>query len=71
MEKRLRGSNIICSIILRLWPGKNIKWGKGEGDGNFGEENQDLIKWGCEEIKVVGNFIHPCSYHLSDFRIWR
>ena len=21
--------------------GKNIKWGKGEGDGNFGEENKD------------------------------
>ena len=24
--------------------GKNIKWGKREGDGGFGEENQDLKK---------------------------
>ena len=26
--------------------GKNIKWGKGGGDGNFGEENQDFKNWG-------------------------
>ena len=24
---------------------KNIKWERGEGDGNFGEEN-DFTKWG-------------------------
>ena len=24
--------------------GNNIKWGKEEGDGNFGEGNQDLKK---------------------------
>ena len=35
---------------------------RGEGDGNFWEENQDLIKLGVvigEEYQVVGNFIHP------------
>ena len=28
--------------------GKNIKWGRAGGDGNFGEENQDLkqLGWG-------------------------
>ena len=26
--------------------GKKIKWGRGEGDGNFGEENKDHKKWG-------------------------
>ena len=26
--------------------GKNIKWGRGEGDGNFGEENVDFKTWG-------------------------
>ena len=36
--------------------GKNIKLGRGEGDGNFGEENQELKKWGlgrttsCNEL---------------------
>ena len=30
-------------IIEAVW--KNIEWGKGEGDGYFGEENQGLKKW--------------------------
>ena len=39
--------------------GKNIKWVKGEGDGNFGGENQDLKRYGVgEEYQVVGKFIH-------------
>ena len=33
--------------------GKNIKWGRGVGDGNVGEEIQNLKK-------ILGNFIHPC-----------
>ena len=37
---------------------KNIKLGRGEGGGNFGEENQDFKNWGGEEYQVVGNFIH-------------
>ena len=32
--KRKQGYNIKAV-------GKNVKWGRGEGDGNFGEENQD------------------------------
>ena len=38
--------------------GKNIKWGK--GDGNVGEENKDKINGDGEEYQVVGSFIHPC-----------
>ena len=40
---------------------KNIKWGSGADDGYFGEENQDIKKWGGEEYQVVGNYIHPCQ----------
>ena len=32
--------------------GKNIKWGKKEGDGNFGEENQDFKKGMGNNIKL-------------------
>ena len=33
--------------------GKNIKWGRGEGDGNFGEEKRDLNKMGAgKNIKL-------------------
>ena len=42
-KERVRGSNIIFPIILRLL-GKNIKRGKGEGR-KVQEENQDLKKW--------------------------
>ena len=31
-----------------------------EGDGNFGEENQDLKKGDWEDYQVTRNFIHPC-----------
>ena len=36
--------------------GKNIKWGRREG-----EDNHNFIIWGCsgQEYKVVGNFIQP------------
>ena len=34
MEKMERGRNIIFPLIEGVE--KNIKWGKGEGDGNFG-----------------------------------
>ena len=38
--------------------GKNIKWGRGEGDGNF--EKKMKIKSGVgEEYQVVWNFIQP------------
>ena len=38
--------------------GKNIKWGRVVGDGNFREENQGL-KNGWEEYQVVENFSPP------------
>ena len=55
MEKRERESIIIFPILLRILG----RISGGEGDGKFGEENQDLIKWGWGEYQVVGNFIHP------------
>ena len=46
-----RGSNIISPIILRL----SGKISNGEGNGNFGEENQDLKKMMLEKnIKLLG-----------------
>ena len=40
--------------------GKIIKWGSGEGDENFGEENKHLKKGGLgKKYQVVGNSIHP------------
>ena len=40
--------------------GKDIKCGRGDWNGNFREENQELTKNGDrEEYQVVGNFIHP------------
>ena len=38
---------------------KNIQWGRGEGKGNFGEENQDLENGGGSNYLVVWNFINP------------
>ena len=33
--------------------GRNIKWGRGEGDGNFEEENQDFKTMGVgKNIKL-------------------
>ena len=49
--KRESESNITYNIKA---VGNNIKWEKGEGEGNFGKGYQDLKIWGC-----VGNFIHP------------
>ena len=39
--------------------GKNIKWVREDGDGNFGGENQNFTNWGGEEYQVAMNFIHP------------
>ena len=44
--------------VEAVW--KNIKWGRKEGEANFGEENQDLINEGGEDYQVVGNFIQLC-----------
>jgi len=42
---RVRGKHYTIRTV-----GKNIKWGRGEGDGNFEEENQDFKKWRWERI---------------------
>ena len=43
--------------------GKNIKWEKGGGDGQFGAENQVLKKW---DEGVGWHFIHPW-FHIIFF----
>ena len=44
--------------------GKNIKWGGGEWDGNFGKKIKIKKNGGGEENQVVGNFIQPC-FHVK------
>ena len=41
--------------------GKTIKWGRGEGNGNFWKILKILKNEDGEEYQVVGNFIHPCE----------
>ena len=44
-EKKEKGKQYnLPSNNMAVW--KNIKWGKGVGDGNFGKENQDFFKNG-------------------------
>ena len=47
VEKRL---NIYHLFFIFMAVGKNIKWGKREADGNYGEENKDLKKLGLGGI---------------------
>ena len=42
--------------------GKHIKWGKGEEDGHFGEENKDLKIGGGKDIKLQGTLYTPALY---------
>ena len=44
--------------------GENIKWGRGEGNGNFGKKIKIKKNGVREEYQVVGSFIHPCIYLL-------
>ena len=44
----------ISPFLLRL--GKNMKWGKGEGDGNFRGRKSRFKKGGGEEYQVVDLF---------------
>ena len=45
--------------------GKNIKLGKVEGDGNFGEENRDLNKIGWERISSCSDLFTPLKGIVS------
>ena len=40
--------------------GKNIEWGKREGDENCGEDNQDLKKLGWGRISSYRELYTPC-----------
>ena len=48
--------------------GKNIKWGKVEGEGNFGEEYQDFKKWGWGRISEWMNC--PCWNAARKFSLF-
>ena len=49
--------HIKCTNINAV--GKNIKLGKGEGDGNFWEENKDLKKWGWGRVLSFRKLLLP------------
>ena len=53
MEKRVRGSNIICSIILRLM-GRLSRREEGKGTENFGEEIQIFKMRAGKNFKLQG-----------------
>ena len=60
-----KGRNVIFRIILTIRAvGKNINWGRGKADENFGEENQDFKKnwWLGIIYRVVQNFLRPCNF---------
>ena len=52
VNRKGRGKQFHISHYIEAL-GKNIKRGKGEGHGNFGEENQDLkIMWVGKNVKL-------------------
>ena len=59
MEKKGKADLIYHLVYNIKAVGKNIKRGRGEGEGNFGEENQDLENGGGDDYLVVWNFINP------------
>ena len=49
---------------------KNIKWGRGEGDGDFEEENQDILnKWGWGRISSCMELFTPLLLPLVPPRL--
>ena len=51
MGKKEKGKQYHLPYYIEIaW--KNIKWGKGNGEGNFGEENQDLKNEVVKNIKL-------------------
>ena len=59
MERRVRGNNIICSIILRL-QGRLSTGEEGKGTEILGTKIKFLKNEGGEENQIGGNFIHHC-----------
>ena len=64
VETRLRASNIICSIILRLL-GRISSREYGKGTKISGEKINIFKNVVGEEYQVVGNFIHPCWWGVA------
>ena len=58
VEKWVRGSNIICSIILRL-SGRLSSGKEGKGTEIFGKRIKFIKNGGGEEYQIEGNFIQP------------
>ena len=56
---RTLGKKIKCG--KREW-GKNIKWGRGEGDLKILEENKDFKNGGGEEYVLI---IHPLIFFIK------
>ena len=58
MEKKENGNQYYHPFKIKA-VGKNIRWGRGEGDGNFGKKFTIEKNGGGEEYQVAGNFIFP------------
>ena len=58
LKKRERGSNMIFSMILRLF-GRVSSWGEGKGSVNMGKKIKILKMWVGKNINIR-NFVHPC-----------
>ena len=67
MEKRGRGSNIICSITLRLL-GKISSAEDGKGTEILGKKIKFKKDEGGEEYQTITTFIHPCDITRKIFR---
>ena len=65
MEEKGKDEAISSSLLRLFGIISSGEW----GDGNLGEENQDLKKKGSEEeYQVVGNFVVICIYLSKLFR---
>ena len=64
MEKRVRGSNIICSMILRLY-GRLSSEEEGKGTGILGKKIQILKKWGWGRISNCKELYTPLSFSFA------
>ena len=74
MEERVRGSNIICYIILRL-QGSLSCGEEGKGTEVLGKKIKILRNGGGEEYQITGNFnipdisTKPCQLAHLEFSV--